>query len=234
MRESGGLRWKPSRLVRVLGTLLCLLGIAPVLSAGPQAVRPGCRASEQVSRRHRAVLSAAALWKLLAFAALVALPAGDRRGGQLPHLRRRPRGARRATAATSCGRWSTTCTTRTATRWPPATSRTTGSRGPVFRLPLRLRPDRRPGGEDDGLPPPGPLHDPDLPGADRPARHFNNENCLKCHGCARVRARAVAPHREDAAGKQRDELPELPRPLHPTRAAGRRGPDYDRLMERPR
>ena len=60
-------------LVRVLGTLLCVLGIALCIWVGRKR-------SDQVSTREHvsvgiAVLSVAALWKLLAFGALVATPA---------------------------------------------------------------------------------------------------------------------------------------------------------------
>ena len=60
-------------LVRVLGTLLCLLGIALCFWVGRK------RFAELSTRDHVsvgiAVLSVAALWKLLAFGALVATPA---------------------------------------------------------------------------------------------------------------------------------------------------------------
>jgi cytochrome c nitrite reductase small subunit len=60
-------------LVRGLGTLLCLLGIALCVWVGRK------RSSELSTREHVsvgiAVLSAAAVWKLLAFGALVVTPA---------------------------------------------------------------------------------------------------------------------------------------------------------------
>src|SRR5262245_59805683 len=60
-------------LVRVLGTLLCVLGIALCIWVGRK------RADQVSTKEHVsvgiAVLSAAALWKLLAFGALVATPA---------------------------------------------------------------------------------------------------------------------------------------------------------------
>src|SRR4051812_39657919 len=59
-------------LVRVLGTLLCLLGIVLCFRVGRK------RFGELSTREHvsvgLAVLSVAALWKLLAFAALVVTP----------------------------------------------------------------------------------------------------------------------------------------------------------------
>src|SRR5262249_38836730 len=59
--------------VRVLGTLLCLLGIVLCFWAGRK------RFADLSTTKHVsigiAVLSVAALWKLLAFAALVAVPA---------------------------------------------------------------------------------------------------------------------------------------------------------------
>jgi nitrate/TMAO reductase-like tetraheme cytochrome c subunit len=60
-------------LVRVLGTVLCVLGIALCIWVGRKR-------SDQVSTREHvsvgiAVLTVAALWKLLAFGALVATPA---------------------------------------------------------------------------------------------------------------------------------------------------------------
>jgi nitrate/TMAO reductase-like tetraheme cytochrome c subunit len=60
-------------VVRVLGTLLCLLGIVLCFWVGRK------RFADLSTRQHVsigiAVLSVAALWKLLAFAALVAVPA---------------------------------------------------------------------------------------------------------------------------------------------------------------
>ena len=60
-------------VVRVLGTLLCLLGIVLCFCVGRK------RFADLSPKEHVsigiAVLSAAALWKLLAFAALVAVPA---------------------------------------------------------------------------------------------------------------------------------------------------------------
>jgi len=60
-------------LVRVLGTLLCLLGIALCVWVGRK------RVSELTSQEHASVgitaLSAAGVWKLIAFGALVVTPA---------------------------------------------------------------------------------------------------------------------------------------------------------------
>src|SRR5205814_1375818 len=82
--------------------------------------------------------------------------------------------------------------------------------GPVLSLPFRLRAERRSRSEDDRLPPPGPIHDPHVPGADPGSNALQQRQLSEMpRGGAEVPGGDVTPHGPQPVGRERDELPEL-------------------------